>query len=329
MDLSKKGVRFRCVCTITSRILLNIFSKERVGVASVSPESSVRDGNPRNEIGKGSKNINFGQDMEPDNTIWMSAEFGDLYLEALKQDNYERMERACETDATDQEKIRDNDFDDDFVVIESESYEESSSEGAKASLLRIFEKNTSEKAVVPRHDLWNHADLPPGNYGMWEHPPVNIHSMVMLKSSSIPFWKLPLPKLRIVIMAVGTRYINLCSILYSFVNIIRGDVQPFALLGRRLQRDGHRVRLATHACYRSYVDSMGLEYYPLAGDPVKLSEFMVKSHGCIVPTSGDVLREVPSNISMLNDILISTWGACTEADPEDVAERYIKFNVSP
>ena len=56
----------------------------------------------------------------------------------------------------------------------------------------------------------------------------------------------------------------------------RGDVQPFILLGKRLQRDGHRVRLATHESFRDFVcKDNGLEFYPLAGDPAVLSEFMV------------------------------------------------------
>lgn len=72
-------------------------------------------------------------------------------------------------------------------------------------------------------------------------------------------------------------------------------MQPFALLGKRLVADGHRVRLATHACFRDYVESAGegkLEFYPLAGDPVKLSQFMVKTHGCIIPTSPDMMKAV-------------------------------------
>ena len=90
------------------------------------------------------------------------------------------------------------------------------------------------------------------------------------------FFSLPIPKMRILLMSVGTF----------------GDIQPFATLGQKLLCDGHRVRLATHQCFRTYVQSMGLEFYPLAGDPHLLSDFMVKSNGCLIPTTADLIREV-------------------------------------
>jgi UDP:flavonoid glycosyltransferase YjiC (YdhE family) len=73
------------------------------------------------------------------------------------------------------------------------------------------------------------------------------------------------PRMNICIMVVGTR----------------GDVQPFLGIGKKLQRDGHRVRLATHAIYRPLVTVAGLEFYPLGGDPKELVAYMVKSGGAI------------------------------------------------
>jgi hypothetical protein len=85
-----------------------------------------------------------------------------------------------------------------------------------------------------------------------------------------------IPKMTILIMVVGTR----------------GDVQPFTELGMRLKLDGHRVRVATHATFRNYILEKGLEFYPLAGDPMLLSEFMVKTQGFLIPTSAELIFEV-------------------------------------
>lgn len=51
----------------------------------------------------------------------------------------------------------------------------------------------------------------------------------------------------------------------------RGDIQPFVAVGIRLRAAGYRVRLATHATFRSVVTNAGLEFYPLGGDPVSLA----------------------------------------------------------
>ncbi|CAF4327938.1 unnamed protein product, partial [Adineta steineri] len=71
------------------------------------------------------------------------------------------------------------------------------------------------------------------------------------------------PRLAIVILIVGTR----------------GDVQPFIALGQALRAVGHRVRIATHETFRSFVRGNSLEFYPLAGDPADLMSFMVKGYG--------------------------------------------------
>jgi UDP:flavonoid glycosyltransferase YjiC (YdhE family) len=108
------------------------------------------------------------------------------------------------------------------------------------------------------------------------------------------------PPLQIAILVTGTR----------------GDVQPFIPIGQRLLRDGHRVRLATHAVFRDFVESNGLEFYPLGGDPKALIAYMVKTGGALLPSHfNEIVEDVPEKRKMLEEIIESCWGACTAADP--------------
>lgn len=63
-----------------------------------------------------------------------------------------------------------------------------------------------------------------------------------------------------------------------------GDVQPFIALALKLRDHGHRVRLATHEPYRHLVQEFGLDFYPIAGDPRVLSQYIVKHRG-VLPRS--------------------------------------------
>ena len=47
----------------------------------------------------------------------------------------------------------------------------------------------------------------------------------------------------------------------------RGDVQPYIALGRGLARAGYAVTLATHAEFRDMIESNGLRFRAVAGDP--------------------------------------------------------------
>ncbi|GLD97266.1 hypothetical protein PINS_up005949 [Pythium insidiosum] len=109
------------------------------------------------------------------------------------------------------------------------------------------------------------------------------------------------PKMNVCIMIVGTR----------------GDVQPFIGIAKRLQQDGHRVRLATHAVYRDFVTEHGVEFYPLGGDPKELAAYMVKTGGHIIPLKVETLtQDMPRNIQQIEEILNSTWPAVSAADPD-------------
>src|SRR5262245_48958117 len=116
----------------------------------------------------------------------------------------------------------------------------------------------------------------------------------------------PVPPLAIAILVVGSR----------------GDIQPFLPIAARLTRDGHRVRLATHAMFREWVESQGIEFFPLAGDPRELMQYMVMTGGRLVPRSLDQLVEhLPRMRAMVAEILESTWAACTQPDPGHPGSR--------
>ncbi|KAL2933096.1 Sterol 3-beta-glucosyltransferase UGT80A2 [Bienertia sinuspersici] len=103
-----------------------------------------------------------------------------------------------------------------------------------------------------------------------------------------------IPPLQIVMLIVGTR----------------GDVQPFIAIGKKLQDYGHRVRLATHANFKDFVLTAGLEFFPLGGDPKVLAGYMVKNKGFL--PSGP--SEIPIQRNQIKDIIYSLLPACKDPD---------------
>ncbi|KAK7343742.1 hypothetical protein VNO77_12745 [Canavalia gladiata] len=108
--------------------------------------------------------------------------------------------------------------------------------------------------------------------------------------------KKSVPPLHIVILVVGTR----------------GDVQPFLAIAKRLQEYGHRVRLATHANFKTFVKSTGIDFYPLGGDPRVLAGYMARNKGLI--PSGPT--EISIQKKQLKAIIDSLLPACTASDLE-------------
>ena len=63
-------------------------------------------------------------------------------------------------------------------------------------------------------------------------------------------------------------------------------MQPFLAVGLRLKEYGHRVRIASHAQHRSFVEQFGMEFYPLGGDSQVLADFAVQSKGWLFLGTG-------------------------------------------
>ncbi|KAL2846895.1 UDP-Glycosyltransferase/glycogen phosphorylase [Aspergillus pseudoustus] len=94
----------------------------------------------------------------------------------------------------------------------------------------------------------------------------------------------------------------------------RGDVQPFIALGNKLQRYGHRVRLATHDVFESFVRDSGLEFYPVGGDPADLMAYMVKNPGLIPSMESLQAGDIRRKRIMVREMLGGFWRSCIEPD---------------
>ena len=108
---------------------------------------------------------------------------------------------------------------------------------------------------------------------------------------------LPPARMNIVIHVVGSR----------------GDVQPFVSLGKVLkEKYGHRIRLATHLTFKSFVEGNGLEFFNIGGDPAELMAFMVNNPGLLPKMqtlkSGDIGRHRRG----MYEIMKGCWRSCVE-----------------
>jgi len=108
----------------------------------------------------------------------------------------------------------------------------------------------------------------------------------------------PPPRLNVVIQIVGSR----------------GDVQPFVALGQ-VMRDtyGHRVRIATHPTFETFVEENGLEFFSIGGDPAELMAFMVKNPGLMPGLDALKSGEIKKRRQGIDKILMGCWRSCIEA----------------
>ncbi|RDL31791.1 Sterol 3-beta-glucosyltransferase [Venustampulla echinocandica] len=91
----------------------------------------------------------------------------------------------------------------------------------------------------------------------------------------------------------------------------RGDVQPYIALCKGLIAEGHRPKIATHVEFKEWVESHGIVFEPVAGDPAELMRICV-DYGMFTYS---FLREASSKFRGWIDGLLSTsWQACQDSD---------------
>lgn len=91
----------------------------------------------------------------------------------------------------------------------------------------------------------------------------------------------------------------------------RGDVQPYIALGKGLIKEGHSVKIATHLEFKEWIESHGIEFAEIAGDPGELMKIMVE-HGMF---SVSFLREASARFrEWIDELLHTSWVACQDTD---------------
>ncbi|KAI0080011.1 hypothetical protein K474DRAFT_1658250 [Panus rudis PR-1116 ss-1] len=102
------------------------------------------------------------------------------------------------------------------------------------------------------------------------------------------------------------------SLHFTFLTIgSRGDVQPYIALAKGLMADGHRCRIATHGEFKEWIESHGIEFGYVGGDPAELMRICVENGMFTV----SFLRETMQKFrGWLDDLLATSWEACQGTD---------------
>ncbi|KAF9015467.1 hypothetical protein BDQ17DRAFT_1386196 [Cyathus striatus] len=92
------------------------------------------------------------------------------------------------------------------------------------------------------------------------------------------------------------------SLHFTFLTIgSRGDVQPYIALAKGLMADGHKCRIATHGEFQEWIESHGIEFGYVGGDPAELMRICVEN--------GTFTFR-----GWVDDLLKTSWEACQGTD---------------
>ncbi|KAF8634463.1 hypothetical protein AX15_000905 [Amanita polypyramis BW_CC] len=99
---------------------------------------------------------------------------------------------------------------------------------------------------------------------------------------------------------------------FTFLTIgSRGDVQPYIALAKGLMVDGHRCRIATHGEFQAWIESHGIEFGYVGGDPAELMRICVENGTFTVSFLKEGLLKFRG---WLDDLLKTSWEACQGTD---------------
>ncbi|KAI9049401.1 hypothetical protein LZ554_006435 [Drepanopeziza brunnea f. sp. 'monogermtubi'] len=91
----------------------------------------------------------------------------------------------------------------------------------------------------------------------------------------------------------------------------RGDVQPYIALCKGLMAEGHTTRIATHREFKDWIESHGIAFAPVEGDPAELMRICVEN-GMFTYS---FLREASSKFrGWIDELLSSAWAGCQDSD---------------
>jgi sterol 3beta-glucosyltransferase len=91
----------------------------------------------------------------------------------------------------------------------------------------------------------------------------------------------------------------------------RGDVQPFLPLSLRLMEEGHSVKLAAPTRFIDFVQEHGIDFVPLADDPVDLSQRLNDAGYNFIKMIHELMNHA---IEIGADVLSQTEAACKDAN---------------
>ncbi|EJD04268.1 UDP-Glycosyltransferase/glycogen phosphorylase [Fomitiporia mediterranea MF3/22] len=91
----------------------------------------------------------------------------------------------------------------------------------------------------------------------------------------------------------------------------RGDVQPYIALAKGLMADGHKVRIATHGEFKDWIESYGIEFGYVGGDPAELMRICVENGMFTVSFLKEGIQKFRG---WIDDLLKTSWEACKGTD---------------